>query len=86
LPRYSKEVQTMPNDNLPTMPFWQARSFWLTLLALVAMIAPALGLNWPWVTDPATVDRIMQIVGAVSAALAWQQRLAPNFRLGLRAK
>ena len=68
---------------LPELPFWQARSFWLTVLALLAMILPALGLDWPWVNDPATVDRIMQLVGALSAALAWRERLAPNFRLGM---
>ena len=69
---------------LPVLPFWQARSFWLTLLALLAMILPALGLDWPWVNNPATVDRIMQMVGAVSAALAWRERLAPRFRVGFK--
>lgn len=72
-------------DVLPVMPFWQARSFWLTLLALAAMVLPAFGVDWPWVRDPVTVDRIMQGIGAVSTALAWRERLAPNFRLGLKS-
>jgi hypothetical protein len=76
--------QIKTGSPLPTLPFWMARSFWLTLLALVSMIAPTFGFDWPWASDPATVDRIMQLVGAVSAALAWQQRLAPNFRLGIK--
>jgi hypothetical protein len=68
---------------LPVLPFYMARSFWLTLLAVVAPVASSLGLDWPWVTDPATVDGIMQIVGGVSAALAWRERVAPSFRLGI---
>jgi len=70
-------------DVLPKLPFWQARSFWLTLFAFVGPILAAFGIDWPWVSDPATVDLIMQIVGAVSAVLAWRERLRPNFRLGL---
>lgn len=69
-------------DLLPVLPFWQARSFWLTLLAFAAPILTALGIQWPWVSDPATVDTIMQVVGAVSAVLAWRERLRPNFQLG----
>ena len=68
-------------DILPPMPFWQARSFWLTLLAVAAPILAALGIDWPWVSDPATVDAIMQIVAAISAALAWRERLRPNYKL-----
>jgi predicted membrane chloride channel (bestrophin family) len=74
----------MTSRDLPVLPFWQARSFWAALMAVIAPIAAMAGINWPWVSDPATVDRIMQVVGAISAAIAWQQRTAPNFRLGLR--
>lgn len=73
----------MTAQDLPVLPFWQARSFWLALLAVVSAVAPVLGFDLPWAGDPATVDRIMSVVGAVAAALAWQQRVAPNFRLGL---
>lgn len=74
----------MTQSNLPVLPFWQARSFWAALMAVLAPLVALFGIDWPWVSDPATVDRIMQIVGAVSAAIAWQQRTAPRFRLGFR--
>ena len=72
-----------PDKDMPTLPFWQARSFYLTLTAVAAPILSASGLDWPWVSDPATVDTVMQIVGAISAALAWRERLAPKKRLTL---
>ena len=72
------------NYTLPVLDFWKARSFWLTVFAVAAPVAASLGLDWPWVSDPATVDLVMQIVGAASAALAWQARLAPSFRLGVK--
>jgi hypothetical protein len=74
----------MTAQDLPALPFWQARSFWLTLLALIAMVGPSFGLSVPWASNPATVDLIMQGVGALAAALAWRERLSPNFRLVLR--
>lgn len=69
---------------LPALPFWQARSFWLTLLAVIGPILSAVGIDWPRVADPATVDAIMQITGALGTVLAWRERLKPNFRLVLR--
>lgn len=77
-------TQTPMGDLLPTMPFWQARSFWFTLLAFLAPILSALGIDWPWVSNPATIDAIMQVVGAITAVLAWRERVQPNFRLSLR--
>jgi hypothetical protein len=74
----------MTASDLPVLPFWQARSFWAAVLAVLAPILSVLGIDWPAASDPATVDRIMQVIGAVAAALAWQQRVAPNFRLGIR--
>ncbi|MCB5411764.1 hypothetical protein [Pseudogemmobacter faecipullorum] len=68
-------------DVLPALPFWAARSFWLTLLAIVAMVGPQLGLPVAWAGEPETIEGIMQIVGAVSVVLAWRERLAPNYRL-----
>lgn len=70
--------------NLPVLPFWQARSFWLTLVAVLSPVLSALGLDWPWVTNPATIDLIMSLVVSPAAAVfAWRERLAPSFRLGL---
>lgn len=74
----------MTASDLPVLPFWQARSFWAAVLAVLAPILSLIGIDWPAVSDPATVDKIMQIVGAIAAAIAWQQRVAPNFRLGIR--
>lgn len=71
--------------DLPPLPFWQARSWWMTLMAVVAPLLSLAGVNWPWVADPATVDVIMQIVGGIAAALAWRERLNPHRRLTLRA-
>lgn len=73
-----------PEPEMPTLPFWAARSFYLTLLALVGSVLPVAGVNWPWVSDPATVDAIMQIVSGVAAVLAWRERLSPKRKLTLR--
>ncbi len=70
----------MPND-LPPLPFWQARSWWLTLIAVLTPVLALLGLDWPWVTDPDTPDAVMQVVGGVAAALAWRERVNPRRRL-----
>jgi hypothetical protein len=70
-------------DQLPSLPFWQARSWWMTLLAVIAPLLSLIGIDWPWVSDPATVDVIMQVVGGVAAALAWRERLNPHKRLTL---
>jgi hypothetical protein len=76
-----------PNESLPALPFWQARSFWLTMIAAVVMLGNAFGfdiLSMLGVADESAIaDGLMQIVAAVSLVLAWGQRLAPNFRLTL---
>ena len=69
------------SEQLPSLPFWQARSWWMTLLAVIAPVLSLLGINWPWVTDPATVDVIMQAVGGIAALFAWRERLNPSKRL-----
>lgn len=74
------------SSNLPPLPFWQARSWWLTFFAVLAPILSLLGINWPWVSDPSTVDTVMQVVGAISTALAWRERLDPKRRLTLKSK
>lgn len=84
LPTPADFVAPSPAKALPELPFWQARSFWLTVMAVLAPIVSALGLNWPWVNNPATVDLILQVIGAITAAGAWRERLAPKFRLVLK--
>jgi hypothetical protein len=73
-----------PATDLPPLPFWHARSFWLTITALLGSILPVLGVDWPWVSDPTTVDTIMQVVSGVAAVLAWQARVNPHRRLALK--
>lgn len=71
---------------LPPLPFWQAKSWWYTVFAVLGPVLSLFGINWPWVSDPATVDVIMQIVGAVATGLAWRERLNPMRRLVFKLK
>lgn len=70
-------------STLPPLPFWQARSWWLTFFGVLAPVLSVFGINWPWVSDPATVDITMQLVGGIATALAWRERLSPLRRLTL---
>lgn len=83
----------MTDSPLPVLPFWQARSFWLTLLATLSSVlvvlqgifpslAPTLAGVLPLVQDPATVEAIMGLVAGVAGVLAWFQRLKPRYQLG----
>jgi hypothetical protein len=76
-----------PNLALPVLPVWQARSFWLTIIAASTSLGAVFGINpltAAGFADPgAAADAIMQIVTGVSVILAFGQRMAPNFRLGL---
>jgi hypothetical protein len=78
----------LPPENttpdLPPLPIWQARSFWLTVTAFFGSILPLLGIDWPWVSDPATVDTIMQVVSGVAAVLALRERANPHRRLTIK--
>ncbi len=71
-------------SDLPPLPIWQARSFWLTVTAFAGSVLPLLGINWPWVSDPATVDAIVQLMSGVAAVLALRERLNPHRRLTIR--
>ena len=75
-----------PEPEMPTLPFWAARSFWYTLLALVGSVLPVFNVHWPWVSDPATVDTIMQVVSGAAAVLAFRERIAPKRRLTMGGK
>jgi uncharacterized membrane protein len=46
----------------------QSRTFWAALIGLIATIVQALGLSSdvPWLSDPATIDKIMQVVSMLS--------------------
>lgn len=69
---------------LPTLPFWQARSWWMTFYAVLAPVVSMLGLDWPWVSDPETVNTTLQVTSAIAAGLAWRERLNPKKRLTAR--
>jgi len=67
-------------DKLPPLPMWQARSFWLGLATLAAIIARPLGLDMDaheW------ADTMMDLVPLVTMLLAYQQRMNPKRRLVL---
>jgi hypothetical protein len=72
---------------LPELPMWQARSFWLTLVAAAAQVAALSGFDlfgfFGAADDQAFTDSIMQIVSAVAVVWAWLERRAPNFKLGV---
>ena len=84
------------NLSLPTLPVWQARSFWVQLLlALTVMLNAqgidlmgALGTLGLGTTPEAVIDTGTRAVNAVQQLLpilfgiwAWLERRAPNFRL-----
>lgn len=75
----------MPNSQLPPLPTWHARSFWLSLVMALSMIFEMAGINLAvelgFDDNNAFVDNIMVIVGAVAGLGAWQQRLSPHFQL-----
>lgn len=72
---------------LAPMPFWQARSFWLTLVTILVTVfgAPATdliaALGFADVTQ--AVDWIMATLPVVTALWAWLERRAPTRRLVL---
>lgn len=78
------------NTDLPALPMWQARSFWLQIIGAVTAIGAATGfdllghLGVP--NEGALADHVMQVVSVVAFALSWRERRAPNYRLTLRAK
>jgi hypothetical protein len=72
---------------LPPLPFWQARSFWLALVAVAGGVAQARGIDLVaalgFTDPPELVDAIMELVPAVAALLAWRERMSPRRRLAL---
>lgn len=74
-----------PNMDLPPLPMWQARSFWVAMVAAAAQIAALLKFDLFGYfgfegTEP-MVDALMQIVAAVALIWTWLERRAPNYRL-----
>lgn len=89
------------NIDLPELPAWQARSFWAMLLAVIATLANAAGIDlWGLLSEigaGATPDEVIatgeRAIGAWQAVAplllglwAWIERRAPNYRLTLFRK
>ena len=75
---------------LPVLPAWQARSFWITLVAAAAQIATLahfdlFGFFGVDGQEP-LVDAIMQIVAAGALIWAWLERKSPSYQLSLSGK
>lgn len=84
------------NQNLPELPAWQARSFWLTLITGAVALANSYGIDLLAFmsalglgdSPSAVVDNANRGVGAIQTLIpfftgfwAWLERRAPNFRL-----
>lgn len=79
-----------PNTDLPALPIWESRAFWLTMIAAATAVGEMFGFNvltaFGVVTQEAAADKIMLVVQAVAVLLALGQRAAPNYRLTLTGK
>ena len=89
-------IRLSNNLDLPELPAWQARSFWLTLLSAGAIVLNALGIDLWQITAGmglgATPDEVAASGGRAVAAWqmlapmalgiwAWIERRAPRYRL-----
>jgi uncharacterized membrane protein len=79
-----------PNTDLPALPAWQARSFWVAIVAAVLQVATLAHIDVLGIFgvegSEQLVDSIMQIVAAIGLVWVWIERQAPNFRLSLSGK
>jgi hypothetical protein len=80
----------MPDSPLPALPAWQARSFWLALIAVAANVAALADFDlfgfFGVDGQEALADNIMQIVGAVAIIWAWFERKSPTRQLSLSGR
>ena len=84
-------VQSAAKIALPGLPFWAARSFWLTLLTIAVPVANLGGLDLLGLlgaTDPAEGARMLEgaaltVLPAVTGTWAWFERRAPKRQLTL---
>lgn len=81
---------TGPNEELPPLPVWQSRAFWLTLIAASTSLGAVFNFNvldvLGVIDADGAADKIMDVVAGVSVLVALGQRAAPNFRLSLTGK
>lgn len=81
------------NLSLPTLPVWQARSFWAQLLLLASVLLNGFGIDLMGLfqamglgdNPDAVIDTSISIWQAVAPVIfgfwAWWERRAPNYRL-----
>lgn len=77
------------NEQLPPLPVWEARSFWVSVLMLATVICNLMGLDLlAWAarvglgsTRDQVADNVQLALPAVLAIWAWIERKAPKFRL-----
>lgn len=79
-----------PNTDLPALPIWESRAFWLTMIAAGTVVGEMFHFNiltyFGFVTKEDAADKIMLVVQAVAVLAALGQRAAPNYRLTLTGK
>ena len=69
-----------PNENLPPLSIFGARSFWLLLGAVLIPLVRLTGWEPP-IGSEEFADVMMTLIPAALALAAYIQRAAPNFRL-----
>lgn len=72
----------MTDTTLPTLPKWQARSFWLTAVSAASAVALLSGIDLPAVFgvegQEAIADHIMSVVVLVAPVWSWYERRNPK--------
>lgn len=75
-------------SNLPELPVWHARSFWLTLLTVLIPILNASGIDLLGILGVSTVnqavDFVMTFLPILTGSWAWFERRSPNYQLVFR--
>lgn len=78
------------NTDLPPLPAWHARSFWITIIGAALQIAALLKFDLLGFlrveNSEALTDAVMQIVGAAALLWAWFERKSPKYQLSLSGK
>lgn len=73
-----------PNMSLPSLPAWQARSFWAVILTAILTVCSAFDIDLLGrlgTTENGVLDAIDTLMPIATAIWAWLERRAPNHRL-----
>ena len=72
-------------DQLPTLPFYLARSFWATLLTAAFTVANALGIEIvAGIGEADALAAVDALLPVATAFWAWLERRNPAYRLTVR--